>query len=157
MTVKPIPDGYKAVTPHLTINNAADAIEFYKNAFGAKELSRMEGPGGKIMHAAIQVGDCVVMLNDEFPDMGACSPLALGGSPITLHLYVENVDEFYDQAIGAGAKALFPVNDTFWGDRYGKLEDPYGHKWSIATHIEDLTDEEICKRGKEFFSKHSGD
>lgn len=153
MTVKPVPDGYKTVTPHLTINKAAEAIEFYKNAFGAKELSRMEGPDGKIMHAAIQIVDCVVMLNDEFPDMGASSPLALCGSPVTLHLYVENVDEFYDRAIKAGAKALFPVNDTFWGDRYGKLEDPYGHKWAIATHIEDLTEEEICKRGKEFFLK----
>ncbi len=154
---EPIPEGFRTVTPHLVIRNAAEAIEFYKKAFGAEELCRMPSPDGKtVMHAEIKIGDSVLMLCDEFPQMGAQSPQALGGSPVTVHLYVADVDQAYKRAVDAGATAAMPVQDMFWGDRYGKLTDPFGHHWSIATHTEDLAPEDIGKRAAEAFS-HGGE
>ena len=141
--VKPIPEGMRAVTPHLVCAGAADAIEFYKKAFGAVEAARLPDPQGKIAHAMIRIGDSNVMLVDEFPEMGSVSPKALKGSPVTLHLYVDNVDATVERAVKAGAKITMPVADMFWGDRYGKLADPFGHHWSVATHIRDASMEEI--------------
>lgn len=143
--VKAIPDGMHAVTPHLVCAGAADAIEFYKKAFGAVEEGRMPLPNGKIMHAMIRIGGSAVMLVDEMPEWGALGPKSLKGSPVTIHLYVEDVDSFADRAVKAGAKVTMPVADAFWGDRYGKLEDPFGHHWSVATHVRDLTPAEIEK------------
>jgi uncharacterized glyoxalase superfamily protein PhnB len=132
-----------SLTPHLVCDGAAAAIEFYKAAFGAVELSRLPGPQGKVMHAAIRIGDSTLMLNDEAPEWGALGPKTLKGSPVTIHLYVENVDATFAQAVAAGAKVTMPVADMFWGDRYGILEDPCGHRWSVATHTRDLSPEEI--------------
>ena len=146
MAVKPIPDGWHSVTPSLTVRGAARAIEFYKQVFGATEMLRMPGPEGKIMHAELRIGDSVVMLNDEFPDMGTRSPEALGGSPASLFLYVEDVDTIFERAVKAGAQAAMPPQDMFWGDRFGRVVDPFGHGWAIATHKEDLTPEEIARR-----------
>jgi PhnB protein len=143
---KPIPEGYHTATPYLVIQGAANAIEFYKKAFGATELMRMSGPGGKVMHAEIKIGDSPIMLGDEFPEMGVRGPKALGGSPVSIFLYVEDVDALAKQALAAGAKELMAVQDQFWGDRYGKLEDPFGHVWGIATHKEDVAPDEINKR-----------
>jgi PhnB protein len=139
----PIPPGMHTVTPHLVCAGAAAAIEFYKNAFGAVELSRMAGPSGKLMHASVRIGDSVVMLVDEMPDWGALGPKALKGTPVTLHLYVPDADAAMATAAAAGARITMPLADMFWGDRYGQVEDPFGHKWSIATHQRDLTDDEI--------------
>lgn len=144
-TAKPIPEGMHTVTPHLICAGAAEAIEFYKKAFGAVELSRMPGSDGKIMHASIRIGDSVVMLNEEMPEWGSFGPKHLNGSPVTIHLYVENVDAVFEQAISAGAKVTMPLDDMFWGDRYGKLEDPFGHQWSIGTHMRDPSPEEMQK------------
>ena len=146
--VKPVPDGYRTVTPHLIVKGAAQAIEFYKKAFGAEELARMPGPKGSVMHAEIQIGDSRIMLNDEFPDYGKMGPASIGGTPITIHLYVNDVDALFDRAVTAGATARMPVADMFWGDRYGQLEDPFGHHWSIATHKEDVSPEECMRRMK---------
>lgn len=143
--VQPIPAGMHTVTPHLICAGAADAIEFYKKAFGATELSRMPGPDGKVMHASIRIGDSVIMLNDEMPDWGTFGPKSLKGSPVTVHLYVENADAAFDQAVRAGAKVTMPLGDMFWGDRYGKLEDPFGHQWSIGTHMRDVSPDEMQK------------
>jgi len=151
-TTKPIPDGMHTVTPHLICAGAADAIEFYKNAFGAVELSRMPGSDGKIMHASIRIGDSVVMLNEETPEWGSFGPKHLKGSPVTIHLYVENVDGVFEQAVSAGAKITMPIDDMFWGDRYGKLEDPFGHHWSIGTHMSDPSVEEMQKAMEEMGS-----
>ena len=140
--VKPIPEGMRAVTPHLVCAGAADAIEFYKKAFAAVETARLPDPQGKIAHAMIRIGDANVMLVDEFPEMGSLSPKALKGSPVTLHLYVENVDATVERAVKAGAKITMPVADMFWGDRYGRLVDPFGHHWSVATHIREVSMEE---------------
>lgn len=145
---KPVPEGYHTLTAHLVVKGAAAAIEYYKKAFGAEEVLRMPGPGGTIMHAEIRIGDSHIMLNDEFPDFRKLSPRTIGGSPVTLHLYVNDVDAVFDRAVKAGATVMMPVGDMFWGDRYGALEDPYGHHWSIATHKEDLTAEEIAERMK---------
>ncbi len=142
-TVKPIPEGMHSVTPHLVVGGASDAIEFYKRAFGAVELMRLPGPGGKLTHAAIQIGDSVIMLMDEFPEQGASGPQKLGGSPVWIHLYVDEVDTFVARATAAGAKVTMPVADMFWGDRYGQLDDPFGHHWSVATHTRDLSPQEI--------------
>ena len=144
-TVKPIPEGSHSVTPHLICAGAADAIEFYKKAFNATEFCRMPGPQGKVMHAEIRIGDSNVMLMDEMPDCGGLGPKSLKGSPVTLHLYVQDVDAFVARAVGAGAKITMPVADMFWGDRYGQLEDPFGHKWSVATHTRDVGPDEMQK------------
>lgn len=145
--VKPIPDGYHTVTPYLVIRGASEAMNFYKKAFGAKELFRMPGPDGKkVMHAEMQIGDSIVMLSDEFPEMGGHSPQALNGSPVGIFLYVDDVDAVFNRAVAAGAKPEMPVQDMFWGDRYGKFTDPFGHRWSVATHKEDLSPEEIGRR-----------
>jgi PhnB protein len=141
--VKPIPEGMHAVTPHLVCAGAADAIEFYKKAFDAVDLGRLPGPQGKLMHAAIRIGDSTVMLADEFPDWGSMSPKSLKGSPVTIHLYVRDVDAFVARAVAAGARITMPLEDMFWGDRYCKLEDPFGHRWSVATHIRDVSPEEM--------------
>jgi PhnB protein len=151
MAVKRVPDGFHRVTPHLTVKNAAAMIEFYKKAFGAVEKGRAPGPDGKsIMHAAIQIGDSFVFLNDEFPDMGALAP-GSKGTPVTIHLYVEDADKQFQQALAAGAEVVMPIADQFWGDRYGIVKDPSGHTWSIGSHMEDLTPEQMRERmGKAF-------
>jgi PhnB protein len=141
--VKSVPEGMHSVTPHLVCAGAADAIEFYKKAFNAVEISRLPGQHGKLMHAMIRIGDSTVMLNDEFPECGSFGPKSLKGSPVTIHLYVEDVDAFVARAVGAGAKVTMPLADMFWGDRYCTLDDPFGHHWSIATHIRDVTPEEM--------------
>jgi len=144
--VKAIPDGYPRITPYLGIDGASDAIEFYGTVFGATERMRMPAPGGKVGHAELQIGDSVIMLADEFPDMGVRSPKSVGGSPVTLSLYVDDVDQVFDRAVQAGASSLRPVEDQFYGDRTGVFEDPFGHLWSVATHVEDVPPEEIQKR-----------
>jgi len=145
-SVKPIPEGMGTVTPHLVCRGAARAIEFYKEAFGAVEIGRQLMPQGeKLLHAMLQIGDSKVMLVDEFPEWGSRDPMALHGSPVTLHLYVEDVDAVVAQAVRAGAKVTMPVEQTFWGDRYGKLEDPFGHHWSVATHVRDVSPEEMAQ------------
>jgi PhnB protein len=139
----PIPQGMHSVTPHLICAGAADAIEFYKKAFGAIEAARLPGPNGKLMHAAVRIGDSTVMLVDEMPEWGALSPKSLKGSPVTIHLYVDDADTVVARAVKAGAKVTMPVDDMFWGDRYGKIEDPFGHHWSVATHVRDVSPEEM--------------
>ena len=152
--VRAVPEGCHTVTPYLTVRGADRAIEFYKRAFGAKEQMRMPGPGGNgIMHAELKIGDSRVFLSDEFPDMGCRSPQSLGGTASSLHLYVKDVDAAFKKAVAAGAQVKMPVADMFWGDRYGKLIDPFGHEWGIATHKEDLTPQEISKRAKAFFAQ----
>ncbi len=146
MAVESIPDGYHSVTPYLIVKEPAEALEFYRKAFGAVELVQMADPHGGIMHAEFQVGDSMVMMAGEYPDMGAISPQTLGGTPVSLCLYVENADQVFSQALAAGAKELRAVQDQFYGDRSGTLEDPFGHKWTIATHIEDVTPEEVAER-----------
>ena len=141
--VKPIPDGMRTVTPHLVCAGAAEAIEFYKTAFGAVETGRIPGPNGKLIHAAIRIGNSAVMLVDEFPDFGSVGPKALKGTPVVIHLYVEDADAFAARAAAAGAKITMPVADMFWGDRYGQLEDPFGHRWSIGTHVRDVAPDEM--------------
>ena len=145
MAVKPIPDGYHSVTPYLVMNDAAGAIDFYKKAFGATELFRMPY-GDKIGHAEIKIGDCPIMLADENPQMGYVGPQALGGTPVSLMIYVQDVDSTYKEAIASGATEMKPLQDQFYGDRSGTLKDPYGHRWTIATHKEDVTPEEMDKR-----------
>jgi uncharacterized glyoxalase superfamily protein PhnB len=142
---KPIPQGFHTITPHLVCAGAADAIAFYKKAFNAEELTRLAGPDGKIMNALIQIGDSCLMLVDEFPEWISFGPKSLKGTPVTIHLYVENVDAAFQRAIDAGATIKMSVEDMFWGDRYGILEDPFGHLWSIATHLRDMSTEEIRK------------
>jgi PhnB protein len=144
--VKPIPDGYHSVTPYLICRGAAEAIEFYKQAFGARELMRLGGPGGKIGHAEICVGDSPIMLADEHPEMGAKSPQSYGGTPVSILIYVEDVDTVFQRAVAAGATVERPVEDKFYGDRMGGVIDPFGHKWYIGTHKEDLSPEEIGRR-----------
>ncbi|MGH9493372.1 MAG: VOC family protein [Candidatus Sulfotelmatobacter sp.] len=153
MSVKPIPEGYHTLTPFLTVRDAERAIEFYKNAFGAESRGVMKGPDGKVMHAEVKIGDSVVMLSDEFPDFGSVSPQGLGGSPMGLHIYVQDVDASFDRAVKAGAQVEMPVMDQFWGDRYGRLKDPFGHKWSIATHTKDLSMDEMKKGMDEAMAK----
>lgn len=141
--VKPVPEGMHTVTPHLVCSDAAKAIEFYQHAFNATEMIRVPGPGGKLIHACVRIGDSLVMLVDENPQWGCVGPLALKGSPVTIHLQVDNVDAVFDQAVKVGATVTMPVDDMFWGDRYGIVKDPFGHQWSIATHIRDVSPEEI--------------
>lgn len=139
----PIPNGMHTITPHLVCRGAADAIAFYGKAFGAVELARLPGPEGKLMHAMVRIGDSNLMLVDEFPGCGSLGPQPGQGSPVTIHLYVTDVDATVERAVAAGAKVTMPVDDMFWGDRYGRIEDPFGHQWSIATHIRDLSPQEI--------------
>jgi PhnB protein len=146
---KPIPEGYEAPTPYLVVRGAAAAIDFYKKAFGAKEVMRMPGPDGRIGHADVRIGGGHVMLADESPEMGHRSPGSLGGSPVSLVLYVENADEVVQRAVGAGAKVTRPVKDEFYGDRAGTLTDPFGHIWHVMTHVEDVSPEEMEKRASE--------
>jgi len=143
--VKPIPDGYHSVTPYLTISGAADAIDYYKKAFGATELFRMDHQG-KVGHAEIKIGDSPIMLADEFPEMGQVSPKTLGGSPVGIMIYVDDVDTIFNRAIAAGGEQQKPLQDQFYGDRSGTLKDPFGHVWTVATHKEDVTSEEMDKR-----------
>lgn len=149
--VKPIPDGYGTVTPTLTVQGAAQAIEFYKKAFDAQEIFRFPSPDGKtIMHAEIKIGNSIVMLNDEFPQMNCRSPQSIGGTGSSIFLYVNDADATFNKAVSSGAKSLVPLMDAFWGDRFGSVQDPYGHVWSIATHKKDMTPDEI-KAGQEAF------
>jgi PhnB protein len=146
MAVKPVPEGYHTATPYLVIKDAARAIEFYKKVFGATELMRMPDPSGKIGHAEIKIGDSPIMLADEFPDMGYRGPQALGGSPVSILLYVADVDAVFNKAVAAGAKVVKPLQNQFYGDRSGFIEDPFGHLWSVATHVEDVSPEEMERR-----------
>jgi PhnB protein len=147
-SVKAIPDGMHALTPHIVCAGAAEAIDFYKKAFDAVELSRLPGPTGKLMHGAIRIGDSVMMLTDEMPEWGSLGPIALKGSPVVLHLYVADADAAFAKAVAAGAEVTMPLTDMFWGDRYGQLRDPFGHRWSIATHIKDLSPEQVTEAMK---------
>ena len=156
MAVKPIPEGYHSVTPYLTLDDAARAIEFYKKAFGAVELLRMPAPGGKIGHAEIKIGDSPIMLADENPEMGNRSPRKLGGSPISLMVYVKDVDAQVAQAVAAGGKLVRPVADQFYGDRTGGIDDPFGYHWYLATHVEDVPPDELAKRAAKMMGGASG-
>jgi PhnB protein len=148
MAVKPIPEGYHSVTPYLIIKGAGAAIDYYKKVFGATERMRMDGPGGTIGHAELVIGGSTIMLADEHPDMGFRSPKTLGGSPVSLVLYVEDVDTVFKRAVEAGAESRRPVENQFYGDRMGTLEDPFGHVWSVATHVEDVPPEEMQRRAE---------
>jgi PhnB protein len=152
-TVRPIPQGFRSVTPYLTVNGATRAIDFYKRAFGAQEVMRMDGPEGKIGHAEIKIGDSMIMLADEMPGSGSRSPQSLGGTTAGVFLYVDNVDAVFNQAVSAGAQVEAPLADMFWGDRYGKVKDPFGHSWSLATHKEDVAPAEMTKRAREAMAK----
>ncbi|MDP8992995.1 MAG: VOC family protein [Actinomycetota bacterium] len=147
--VQPIPEGYPRVTPYLSVDGAGAAIDFYTTVLGATERVRMPAPDGKVGHAELMIGDSVIMLADEFPDMGAPSPRSLGGTPVTMNVYVEDVDAVYERAMQAGAKALGPVQDQFYGDRSGQFEDPFGHRWNVATHVEDVPPDEMARRAAE--------
>lgn len=148
-SVRPVPEGFHSVTPYLAVDDAAGAIAFYKKAFGATEVMRMPAPGGKVGHAEIEIGGSRIMLADEHPDMNFRGPKAIGGTPVNLHLYVEDVDAVARQAVAAGARELRPVKDQFYGDRTGTVEDPYGHVWHIATHKEDLSPDELKRRAQQ--------
>jgi len=142
--VQPIPQGFHTLTPHLTVRNAEQAIEFYKKAFGAELVGDVaRAPNGKVMHALLRIGDSNLMLNDEMPEAGALSPLSDGGSPVTIHIYTNNVDAAFDRATSAGVKVKMPLMDQFWGDRYGVVSDPFGHQWSLATHVKDLSPDQM--------------
>ena len=147
--VKPIPDGYPRVTPYLIIDGADQAIAFYTKVLGATERMRMPSPGDRVGHAELTLGDSIIMLADEHPDMGILGPRSIGGTPVTISVYVEDVDSVFDRAISAGANELRPVENQFYGDRTGQFEDPFGHRWSVATHVEDIAPEEMTKRAAE--------
>lgn len=153
MAVKPVPDGYHTLTPFLTVRDAARAIEFYKKAFGAKERGVAKDPDGKVMHAELMIGDSIIMLSDEYPEFGCLSPQTIGGSSSGLHIYLDGVDAAFDRAVKAGAEVEMPVADQFWGDRYGKLKDPFGHKWSIGTHVKDMSADEMKRAMDEACAK----
>ena len=148
-----IPKGYHTVTPSLVVAGAAEAIDFYKKALGAEEIMRFPAPDGTIMHAELRIGDSVIMLGEEMPEQGGRSPKSYGGTPVSFFVYQENVDAAWTRAVGAGAKPIMPLADQFWGDRSGCVEDPFGHQWWLAKHIEDLTPEELQKRAEAFFSQ----
>ncbi len=156
MAAKPIPEGYHTATPYLIIQGAAKAIEFYKKAFGATELLCLAGPDGCIAHGEIKIGDSPIMLADEFPQMGYRGPLALGGSPVGIYLYVDNADLLFNRAVEAGAKVVKPMQDQFYGDRNGTLTDPFGHQWTIGTHTEDVSMDEINRRFEAMMKQHKG-
>jgi PhnB protein len=151
--VKAVPTGFHTLTPHLTVRDADDALEFYKNALGAEVMGVARTPDGRVLHAALRVGDSMLMLNDEFPEMGGLSPLSVGGTGVTIHIYTEDVDAAFDRALSAGAKVAMPLMDQFWGDRYGIVTDPFGHKWSLATHIKDMSPEEMQRGQDEAMAK----
>jgi PhnB protein len=153
--VKAIPAGYHTATPALCVRGGAEAIEFYKKAFGAVEVSRFTGPGNTVMHAEIRIGNSPIMLSDEFPNMGAKAPTTVGSPTGSIYLYVEDVDAAFNKAVAAGAKGDMPPTDMFWGDRFAKVSDPFGHGWSLATHIEDVSPEEMARRGREFQERMS--
>lgn len=148
---KPIPDGYPQVSPYLAVDGASAAIDFYSKVFGATERMRMPAPGGRIGHAELEIGDSIIMLADEHPDMGILGPKAVGGTPVTISVYVNDVDDAFERALEAGATATRPVEDQFYGDRSGQFEDPFGHRWSVATHVEDVSPEEMGKRAAEMY------
>jgi PhnB protein len=151
--VKPIPDGFHTITPHLTVRDAKGAIEFYQKAFGAQVLNVAPGPGGKVMHAALKIGDSILMLNDEFPEFGGQLGPSATGSSVALHVYLDDVDTAFQRAVSAGATVKMPLMDQFWGDRYGVVIDPYGHRWSLATHTRDMSPEEMEQEQEKAFSK----
>lgn len=153
MSVSPVPDGFNTVSAYLIVSNSKEAMAFYAKAFGAEPGLCMDGPGGSTMHAEVKIGNSMVMLTDENPEWGAQSPLTLGGCGSSLHVYLEDVDSAFQQAVDAGCTVVHPVSDMFWGDRYGKLRDPYGHEWGLATHTEDLSPEEIGERQQAFFAE----
>ena len=154
MATKAIPEGYSTATPYLIVKGAADALDFYKRAFNATELFRMADPSGKVMHAEMRIGNSIIMLADEHPEMGYRGPSSVGGSTVSIMLYVENVDEVFDRAVKAGAKAQRPVQNQFYGDRSGTLEDPFGHVWTISTHVEDVPPDELKRRAEAMFKSH---
>ena len=149
----PIPPGFSSVTPHIVVKRCSDAIDFYKTALNAKEIYRSLTPDGKVMHAMIQIGNSIIMLADEFPDIGSVGPSTLGGTPFVLHIYTDNADKLYKRAIDSGAISIMPVADMFWGDRYGQIQDPFGHRWAIATHTKDISPKEMEDAAKKFFDK----
>ncbi len=153
--IKKIPEGYHSITPVLIVKDGNAAIEFYKNGFDVEERSRMKSPDGRVAHAELKLGDSIFMLSDEYQEMKCHSPNSIGGSPVSMYVYVEDVDELFNKAVSAGAKVLDPVNDQFWGDRHGLLEDPFGHLWSIATHKKDLSEEEMKRAAAAAFSQMS--
>jgi PhnB protein len=156
MATKPIPEGYHTVTPYLAVDDAAEAIAYYTKAFGAKERSRMEAPDGSIGHAELEIGDSLVMLSDPFPQATTRTPKELGGTTATVFLYVEDVDAVVKRAVDAGATVTMEVADQFWGDRFGAITDPFGHSWSIATHVEDVPPDEMARRAEEAMAQMSG-
>jgi PhnB protein len=156
MAMKQPPKGYHTVTPGITVRDAAKAIEFYQRAFGAEEVSRMAGPDGTLMHAEIRIGDSTIMLGDENPQWGTKSPLTLNGVHGSLHIYVEDADASYDRAVKAGCKVRYPLENAFWGDRYGKVTDPFGHEWGIATRVRDMSNEEMQKAGEAWAAQMQG-
>ena len=151
--VKAVPAGFHTLTPHLTVRDADKALEFYKNALGAEVLQVARMPDGKVLHASLKIGDSMLMLNDEFPEYGGLSPLSTGGTGVTIHIYTENVDAAFDRAVSAGAQVKMPLMDQFWGDRYGIVADPFGHKWSLATHVKDMSPEEMQQAQEEAMAK----
>jgi PhnB protein len=155
-SVKAIPDGYQSVTPYLFVRGASSAIDFYKTVFGAKETMRMQGPDGRIVHAEVKIGDSIVMVADENPANGVMSPQTIGGYSVGLHIYVENVDAVIQKAVESGAKPLRPIKNQFYGDRSGTLLDPFGHMWSVSTHVEDVSPEEMRKRMQAAMSQTAG-
>lgn len=146
---KPIPDEYPQVMPYLIVDGASEAIEFYKGVFGASERIRLGGPDGRVGHAELQIGEAVIMLADENPEMNIQGPRSVGGTPVTIHVYIEDADAAFGRAVQAGAKGLREVEDQFYGDRSGQFEDPYGHRWNVATHVEDISEEEMARRAAE--------
>jgi PhnB protein len=156
MAVKPIPEGYHTLSPYLAVEDADQAIDYYTKAFGARERVRMEAPGGAVGHAELEIGDSVVMLSDPFPQSSTKPPKELGGSSVSVFMYVEDVDAVVKQAVDAGATVLMEVEDQFWGDRFGTVQDPFGHSWSIATHVEDVPPEEMAERAKAAMAEMSG-
>jgi PhnB protein len=153
MTAKAVPDGHHTVTPYLAIQNAVQALEFYKRAFGAVEIFRLMMPDGRLGHAEIKLGDSIIMMADEFPEYGGKAPPTLGGTPVNIHLYVDDVDAFVKKAVAAGATERKPIKDQFYGDRSGQLEDPYGHQWWVATHKEDIAPDEMQKRVQRMYAE----
>ena len=144
--VKPVPEGYQSLAPYICVDGAAAAIDFYTQVFGGKERMRMPGPDGRIGHAEIEIGNSVLMLADEHPEIGFRSPASIGGTPVTLHAFVDDVDAVFERALEAGATAVRAVEDQFYGDRSGQFEDPFGHRWNVATHVEDVSEEEMARR-----------